>query len=336
MGDERIERFDVESAALGSVPCVAVLPPHADTAGLPLCLALHGGGSDREGIVRFAPVFEEMWANGRLAPMVIASASTGPLSWYAGPWEEFVATEFPDVLAARYGSRTDRGGMVMTGISMGGYGTLKIGLRRPDHFCALAAMEAAIDPGVRPSDRGPRNTFYRFEEVDQALWGHPVDEAAWQRDNPANIAIANADAIRSSGLEIYLECGDQDSLNLHDGAEFMHRVLWDHDIRHEFHLVRWADHVGPSFGVRMAEVMQFLSNALDGGLSAPSTIDPTPDEQAWMEWRARGATGDTRPAVDLGAERGPALLRMQFAPGAARAEAEDPTWQRAYGVMPPS
>ena len=175
-----VELFEVSSSSVGAeVPIAVITPPEFDPQGppLPLCLSLHGGGGDRSALAESAPLFEALWDAGLLPPMVLASASTGPLSWYAGPWEEFVATEFPDALAARYGSRTDQGGTVMTGISMGGYGTLKIGLRRPDRFCALAAMEAAIEPGTRPSDRGPRNTFYRFEEVDQALWGHPVDEA---------------------------------------------------------------------------------------------------------------------------------------------------------------
>ena len=29
-----------------------------------------------------------------------------------------------------------------------------------------------------------------------AMWGDPVEEARWQRDNPANIARANAESIR--------------------------------------------------------------------------------------------------------------------------------------------
>jgi hypothetical protein len=41
--------------------------------------------------------------------------------------------------------------------------------------------------------------------------------------------MANADTqkIRDSGLAIYLEASERDFLNAHDGAEFLHRVLWD-------------------------------------------------------------------------------------------------------------
>jgi hypothetical protein len=40
---------------------------------------------------------------------------------------------------------------------------------------------------------------------------------------------------------------NRDFLNAHDGAEFLHRVLWDLDLWHEYHLVRNADHGGPTF-----------------------------------------------------------------------------------------
>ena len=66
----------------------------------------------------------------------------------------------------------------------------------------------------------------------------------YRRWNPASIATDNAAAIRASGLKIFFDCGDNDYLNLHDGAEFLHRVLWDHGIQHEYRLVHGADHLG--------------------------------------------------------------------------------------------
>ena len=72
-----------------------------------------------------------------------------------------------------------------------------------------------------------RNAWYRMPAMEVAVWGDPFDEVAWLADNPATLLRNNAEAVRASGLEIYLKVGDQDYINLHDGAEFMHRVLWD-------------------------------------------------------------------------------------------------------------
>jgi S-formylglutathione hydrolase len=77
-------------------------------------------------------------------------------------------------------------------------------------------------------------------------------------NNPANRAIANATEIRKHDLAIYLECGDDDFINVHDGAEYLHRVLWDLDISHEYRLTRGADHVGPTLIPRMREAYLWL------------------------------------------------------------------------------
>jgi S-formylglutathione hydrolase len=331
-----VELHEVESKAVGNdVPIAVITPPGFEPEGdaLPLCIALHGGGEDRSSLAESVPMFEEMWSAGLLPPMVLVSASTGPLSWYAGPWEDFIADELPEFMATRFRTRTDAAGIVLTGVSMGGMGTLKIGLRRPDRFAAIAAMEPGIDPGFEHAAATPRNTFNRFTELEAELWGDPIDEARWQHDNPANIARDNADAIRASGLEIYLECGDEDGLNLHDGAEFMHRALWDLDIRHEYHLVRWAGHVGPSFNERMPEVMGFLANALAGGKSCPLDADLNADELTWIEWYEGGMQGDPV-FVDMMSERGPALLERTMADKKAVGRAADPEFARAYGRMP--
>ena len=50
-------------------------------------------------------------------------------------------------MAERFKTRDDPAGTLLTGVSMGGFGTLKIGLRRPGRFGALAALEPAIEPG---------------------------------------------------------------------------------------------------------------------------------------------------------------------------------------------
>ena len=142
---------------------------------------------------------------------------------------------------------------------MGGSTRSRSGCGDPERFAALAALEPAVEPGFTRAAATPRNMFYRFPEEDAALWGDPIDEERWQRDNPANVARSNAESIRASGVEIYLEAGDEDGLNLHDGTEFMHRVLWDLDIRHEYHLVRWGNHVGPSLEGRVAEAYRFLT-----------------------------------------------------------------------------
>ena len=83
------------------------------------------------------------------------------------------------------------------------------------------------------------------------------------------MAVADADAIRASGLQIYLEAGDEDQFWLYEGAEFLHQTLWNLRIRHEYHLVRGADHVGPSLVERNEEAIRFLFRSFNPWKETP-------------------------------------------------------------------
>src|SRR6185295_13443781 len=86
------------------------------------------------------------------------------------------------------------------------------------------------------------------------------------------ICRANADRIRASNLEIYIDVGDQDAFNIHEGTEFIHRVMWESKIPHEYHLVRGADHVGRTIRPRTTEALGFLTRVLN-----PPPPDPEAD-----------------------------------------------------------
>ena len=119
-------------------------------------------------------------------------------------------------------------------------------------------MEPAIMPILDfPTEPHKRNSWWTAPQIYENVWGKPFDTKDFMKDNPANIAVDNAQRIKDSGLDIYLEVGDEDFIQLHDGAEFLHRVFWDNDIRHEYHLVRWADHVGLSMYDRTKEAVSY-------------------------------------------------------------------------------
>ena len=114
----------------------------------------------------------------------------------------------------------------------------------------------------------------------QALFGEPFDEDYWAANNPASILARDPARIRSSGLEIYIECGDRDGFGFHENAEFLHRQLWDHGIPHEYRLVRWADHIGSTLAARSRDRFEFIARYLQ---------QPTPAEPAVEQFRASRA-----------------------------------------------
>ena len=147
--------------------------------------------------------------------------------------------------------------------------------------------------------------------------------------------------IRDS-LDIYLEVGDKDYINLHDGTEYMHRMLWDNDIRHEYHLVRWADHVGLSMDRRLKEALKFLAASLAGGLEEPTDLPLNEEEAAYLKWANEGGmiAGEpspigTRNLMHENPERAPTIHASIWDPQKDLVK-EDPDMKRAYAKLPPT
>ncbi len=219
---------------------------------------------------------------------------------------------------------------------MGGYGTLKIAFRHPERFCAIAALEPAIEPGTTRAESPFRSRLYAAPSLNHLghLLGPDADEDLYQSNAPQNRLLQNAEAVRKSGMRIYIECGDHDALNLQDGTEYLHRMLWDLDISHEYHLVKDADHVGPSIGPRLMEALTFLSHSIQRA-DQPDSDNQELSEQgkAWMAWTESGMVGEG-PVFDLGSEEGPAVLRAQFKAARDQTMELDLTTARRYAVLP--
>jgi S-formylglutathione hydrolase len=329
------------------VPYGVILPPrYAELTPMPLGLVLHGGGGNHQNLLDSKPIFDELWASGAMPPTVLASASVSPLGFYLDHrggnvrWERFIASDFITHLRRTYKVRSDRASTIISGTSMGGHGSLRIAFKYPDRFAAVAALEPAVDPALSLDDIAERNHFFYPLVLDSggdasadALVGRNREAALFRQNNPANVAIANADAIRASGIAIYIEAADQDVFNLHDGAEFLHRVLWDLDIAHDYHVACGADHVGPSLPPRMRATYAWVGSKLLP--PDPDSNEITPAERAWVEWMESGSKG-TPPLID---PVSPAMVRAyrRWLEGAREDAAKvDPTTNRRYGVLPPT
>ena len=58
---------------------------------------------------------------------------------------DYVSDELPRVISEFFNVSKKREDNFVAGLSMGGYGALKLALREPHHFCAAAALSAATD-----------------------------------------------------------------------------------------------------------------------------------------------------------------------------------------------
>lgn len=314
MQEAHVQRFELDDPIHGRVPC-ALLAPADGAAPRGLCLFLYGGGGSRETLAEIAPLLHTWQLEALLPPLLIATPDVGPWSFYLDDparglrWESFVADRLTPYLQ-RAGAERAGGDAALPcgvlGISMGGYGALKIALARPSLFRAVAAVSPMIEPALDADQVRLRNRYGYPPEVPQALLGVQRDPALYRTDHPANRAQRNAEALRASQLAIYLDAAGDDALHAHDGAEFLHRVLWDLDVAHEYRLRKDSDHVGP-------DLLERLQDAL-----------------AWTGLQLN------RPAGEPAADHGRAALRAMLAPLRRDAALRDPTFARRCGVLPAS
>lgn len=263
---------DVESIHVPeAVPIAVLLPPNYQTDGepYPLVINLHGGRGNRNYLKRIQPVIEGLWRRKLLPPMVFVTPSVSERCFYMDyrdgteKWESFVVQSLVNHMRNTYNVSQRPEGTFLTGISMGGMGSLRMAFKHPKKFAAVAALEPGIEPVFTWHEVQRKHRFWRADRLMHAAYGDPVDANYWAANNPAAIVRDNAQAIRDSGLKIYLECGDEDMFWLYEGTEFLHRILYNMKIRHEYHLVYAADHLGPTVFPRFEEALLFFEKVLN-------------------------------------------------------------------------
>ena len=110
----------------------------------------------------------------------------------AGDWEGYVADDLVAYMDSHYRTLATRASRGLAGHSMGGYGTLRIAMKRPDVFSAIYALSSCcLNEGtVRPPRDGapsPAESVKTVEEAqgNRAAQGTLARAAAWA-PNPAN------------------------------------------------------------------------------------------------------------------------------------------------------
>jgi len=268
------------------VPITYYLPKNYDAnraERYPLLIQLHGGGSSNKAMENYSPIspdggmgglLDQAIENGLVAPMVSVMPSAGR-SFYMNfrdgsqNWEDFVMKDLLPYMRKNFNVVQGREGTFITGISMGGMGSLRMAVKYPEVFQAVASQEPAVEPALAYDDIKLRDTFYRPDTLIKQIYGDPIDKDYWAANNPTT--IIKKDPSRLLGLGIYLEVGDQDLFYLDHGTEFVHRVLFDAGISHEYRLVKGADHVGASLAPRSLDAFAFVGRQLN----PPKWIDDT-------------------------------------------------------------
>lgn len=123
---------------------------------------------------------------------------------YGGAYRNFIAEELPAVMRNFFNGMSDkREDNFIAGLSMGGYGAMKIGLLKSESFAGIAAFSGAFNIHTRAYDH--RSDYWK------GIFGD--DPEAFKTSDDNVYALAEKRAAESAPKpRIYMWCGTEDGL----------------------------------------------------------------------------------------------------------------------------
>jgi len=115
----------------------------------------------------------------------------------------------------------------ISGISMGGYGALKIAMKHPEMFGSVSAHSAALVPDFNSTTVTGRR-LDQFKSLFDSIFGigfaggGPLDLTYWNANNPLELA---KDTAKFQGMKIYVDCGTEDEYGFYAGQQVLDDLL---------------------------------------------------------------------------------------------------------------
>lgn len=210
---------------------------------------LHGTAQDWNALGNIVQTLDRLIATKRIRPLVVVMPDGGQ-SWYVdsadvggpGNYATAIGHDLPAAIEEAFPVGDDRQHRAIAGVSMGGYGALRLGLADPERYAAVATLSPALWqniplPALEPAlaslhDRSPARPYFQHIDPDTVTigidlppdgrhfgtaFGTPFDP---KRFNAANVFTLLQHAVDAHKAlpAIYLSVGDDDSHHLWRGS----------------------------------------------------------------------------------------------------------------------
>jgi S-formylglutathione hydrolase FrmB len=264
-GQGRIDCSSFASKILNrDVRYCVMLPPNYEKDGskkYPVLYFLHGLGENEQTLMNSGGwgLIEDLRRQNKVGDFLMV-APDGRSSFFINAadghdrYGDFFLSEFMPYIETHYRIIRDRNDRGVTGLSMGGYGALRVAFAHPELFGSVSAQSAAlITESPQELDADARAAGPRAWLLGGAF-GNPVNVAHWRQNNPFDLARKNQIQIKTQA--IYFNCGQQDDFGFEDGAARMHKQLLAEGVPHEFHLYP-GGHTADYFLSHMGETIEF-------------------------------------------------------------------------------
>lgn len=220
----RVDTIAVSGPGLAAPMSALVVVPDAAsvTNRMPSAYVLHGYGGGHDNWLGHQPRIAELADR---YGIIIITPGVGD-TWYLdapGKPDQQVETFFTQTLVpyidANYPTINDRSKRAITGLSMGGHGSLYLSGRHPELFGAAGSMSGGVD--IRPF---PNN--WKLKEI---LGPKDQNEELWN----ASTVAAMIPALKAADLAIIVDCGAQDFFA--DVNAKLHADLLAAEVPHDYY-----------------------------------------------------------------------------------------------------
>ena len=200
------EALRMQTSTYVLLPEPAAIEEHHN-APIPTLYLLHGLSDDHTNWLRNSRI--EQYARKYYVAVVMPAVQRSFYTdmAYGAKYFTFVSQELPERMEQYFPLCKNREGRFAAGLSMGGYGALKLGLRCPERYAAVASLSGAL--GMQDAFKWSKGLPYELNEA-VALFGDDAkvrasDDNLW---NPATRLCKQP----QKAPKMFMACGTEDSL----------------------------------------------------------------------------------------------------------------------------
>lgn len=261
--DSRVfDNLKMESKILGQERSYAIyLPSNYDTSNrsYPVLYLLHGLGDDQTGWIKLGDVqriTDESINSGISSPIIIVmpDAGSGIVGYINQPsrdwlYEDFFFEELMPHVESKFRIKKGKKYRAISGLSMGGGGTLVYALHKPDLFSSAAPLS----PAIGPTDI---DDFQKWISRYNFYFNDKIETQKLLNANHPLILIDKLSIEDLNSVAWYLDCGDDDYL--YEDSSLLHLAMKKKGIKHEYR-VRDGAHTWHYWKESLPKVLGFVS-----------------------------------------------------------------------------
>ena len=227
-----VDSIEIVSVAMKKTYMAAVVLPDSykkNKSSYPVLYLLHGGGGHFRDWLTSTP--DKMLVK-NLADqynLIIVMPEGEAFGWYLNSpvnkesqFETYIIDEVIGKVDKTYRTVKDRKGRVVTGLSMGGHGSLYLSTRHPDLFCAAGSMSGALDLNWSNWKISP-DFLTRVKQGFQTLIGDTTNMVLYESYS----VVSMTDKMKTNNVKLIIDCGVDDFL-IEANRELHHRLVYNH------------------------------------------------------------------------------------------------------------